>query len=76
MVDLVHVVMDAQSLIAEGITSLVRNSSNLMTLYLKTDFNVNEECFNATLKKEFSKEDYLQQDTAVQTVKVIFHPMC
>ena len=52
---LVHVVMNVQSLTAKGITSLVRNSPNLMTLFLKTDRKLNEEHFNATLKKEFSK---------------------
>ena len=52
---LVRVLMQVQSLTAEGITSLVRNSPKMVALYLKTEFNLNEEHFKATLKKEFSK---------------------
>ena len=54
---LVHVVMIIHSLTAEGITSLVRNSPNLITLYLsaKTIHRLNVENFNATLKKTFCK---------------------
>ena len=53
---LVHVVMNTRSLTAEGITSLVRNSPKLITLYLcaQTIHHVDvEENFNATLKKLF-----------------------
>ncbi|XP_065914945.1 uncharacterized protein [Dysidea avara] len=52
---LVHVVMNVQSLTTEGITSLVRNSPKLITLYLsaETMHRVDVENFSATLKKLF-----------------------
>jgi len=51
---LVHVVMRVRSLTFDGITSLVRNSPKLITLYLCVSFlDVKEENFNATLKKLF-----------------------
>ena len=54
---LVHVVMLVGSLTAEGITSLVRNSPNLITLNLRarTIFHecVNVETFNAKIKRTF-----------------------
>jgi len=52
---LVRVFMQVRSLTAEGVTFLVRNSPKLIALYLRTEFNLNEEHFKATLKKEFSK---------------------
>jgi len=54
---LVHVAMHIQSLMAEGITSLVRNSPKLITLYLSAESipHVDIENFNATLKKTFCK---------------------
>ena len=50
---LVHVVMMIQSLTAEGITSLVRNSPKLMTLCLKTRFDESINNLKTTLKKMF-----------------------
>ncbi|XP_065914895.1 uncharacterized protein [Dysidea avara] len=52
---LVHVVMNIRSMTAEGITSLVRNSPKLITLYLsaETIHHVDVENFNVTLKKMF-----------------------
>ncbi|XP_065907093.1 uncharacterized protein [Dysidea avara] len=51
---LVHVVMSVKSLTFEGITSLVRNSPKLITLYLRAyNVNGNVENFNASLKKMF-----------------------
>ena len=53
---LVHVVMDVRSLTAEGITSLVRNSPKLMTLWLyAARLTVSMKNFNAKLKKMFSR---------------------
>jgi len=54
---LVHVVMMVQSLTAKGITSLVRNSPKLITLYLsaKTIHCLSVENFKTTLKKMFCK---------------------
>ena len=52
---LVHVVMDVQSLTAEGTISFVMNSPKLTTLYINIrDKSVKNIC-NATLKKMFSK---------------------
>jgi len=52
---LVHVVMIIRSLAVEGITSLVRNSSKLITLHLHVSvMDVDVEYFNVTLKKIFS----------------------
>ena len=48
---LVHVVLSVRSLTIEGIKSLVKNSPNLMTLYLYAISHL-ENC-HATLKKEF-----------------------
>jgi len=51
---LVHVIMSVRSLTAEGITSLVKNSPNLRTLYLCAKVrHVDVESFNASLKKMF-----------------------
>ena len=51
---LVHVVMFVKSLTVEGITSLLRNSPKLITLYLYVSaMNVNVLNFKATLKKMF-----------------------
>ena len=51
---LVHVVMSVRSLTAEGITSLVKNSPKLRTLYLCVQVkHVDVESFNASLKKMF-----------------------
>ena len=54
--ELVHVVIMVESLTAEGITSLVRNSPKLITflLYLKIGAETVKNV-NATLKKAFSK---------------------
>ena len=53
---LVHVVMSVQSLTAESITSLVRNSPKLITLLfnISRDRNATKN-LNATLRKMFSK---------------------
>ena len=57
---LVHVVMDVESLTAEGITSLVRNSPKLITSYLIVrNITLKEtesvETFNIMLKEMFSQ---------------------
>ena len=52
---LVHVVMIVRSSTAEGITSLIRNSHKLITLYVfaETIHRLSVENFNATLKEMF-----------------------
>ena len=52
---LVHVAMIVQSSTAEGITSLVRNSPKLITLYVsaQTIHRLSVENFNATLREMF-----------------------
>ena len=51
---LFHVVMFVKSLTAEGITSLLRNSPKLVTLYLYVSaMDVSVLNFKATLKKTF-----------------------
>ena len=52
---LVHVVMMVRSSTAEGITSLVRNSPELITLYVSTEniHRLSVVNFNATLKEMF-----------------------
>ena len=51
---LVHVLLDVWSLTVEGITSLVRNSPKLITLYLKIRSDVGFKHLDATLKTMFS----------------------
>jgi len=51
---LVHVVMRVKSLTEKGVTFLVKNSLQLITLYLQVTFiNMYVEYFNATLRKMF-----------------------
>ena len=56
---LVHIAMNIQSLTAEGITSLVRNSPKLLMLHLAVSaeaiHHLDAENFNATLKRMFYK---------------------
>jgi len=54
---LVHIVMIVQSSTAEGITSLVRNSPKLLTLYFtaETIHRLSVEKFDARLRKMFCK---------------------
>ena len=59
---MVHVVMNVRSMTVEGITSLVRNSPKLMTLYLKTRLDESINHFKTTTLKNMC---YLRKVTAM-----------